>query len=205
MDSSRRTSSQRDTPTGSSQDFSNRSRSYDVVRHSNTGYDRAYNTYDAADQGGSPSGYDRAYTTRGAVQLSAVYSEGQTNDAAGQGGSSSGYDRSYSTYDASRRQMSNLEYSAVPTQDGSYYPSEQSSRGDKSIETFKNTFNTMIRENKSNAGTFLVQSKIKGKEGVYENIYDINNGQITGRTNYKRDIEGWYLSDVVYNQLQLAT
>lgn len=50
MDSSRRTTSRRDTTAGSPRDTSNRSgRGYDMARQA---YDRAYSARDAAGQGG---------------------------------------------------------------------------------------------------------------------------------------------------------
>src|SRR5690348_7225897 len=57
MDSSRRTSSRRDTTTGSSRDSSNRSRPLDLSRPPNPGYDRAYSTHDAAQRYSSHLGF----------------------------------------------------------------------------------------------------------------------------------------------------
>src|SRR5215469_15090451 len=87
MDSSRRTSSQRDTTVRSSQDASYRSRSYDVIRHSNPGHNRTYSTYDAR-------------------QTNDGNAERQANDTINQGGSTSGDDRAYSTYDVGNRSSS---------------------------------------------------------------------------------------------------
>src|SRR5690242_1001316 len=63
MDSSRSTSSQRDTTARSLRDSSSRSRPRDFTRPSNTGYERSYSTHEVAGQGGSPSGYSRGYNT----------------------------------------------------------------------------------------------------------------------------------------------
>jgi hypothetical protein len=84
--------------------------------------------------------------------------------------------------------------------------SSEQSRHDKlekNIKTFISTFNTTIE--KRGDGSFLLRSIINGKEGKYINSYNIDKGKIRGESNYKKDIENWYLSDVVYHQLQLAT
>src|SRR5690348_5857265 len=104
MDKSR-SYSQRDTTAGSSRDTSNRSsRPLDLSRPSNTRYDRAYSTRDAAGQGGSGSGDYRAYSTHDAAV-----------------GSASGYDRAYSTYDVSQHYSSQLGFSTMQPGETSHW------------------------------------------------------------------------------------
>ena len=79
MDSSRRTSSRRDIPTGSSRGFSNRSRPLDLIRL---------------------SAFNRAYSARDVLPSNSEYQERQNDSAAGQRVPVSRSDRVYSTHDA---------------------------------------------------------------------------------------------------------
>src|SRR5690348_16049938 len=122
MDSSRRTSSQRDITHHSSRDSLSRSRPLDLSRPSSTGYDRSYSTRDAAGLESASSSHPRAYNTIDATQNyssdsphpqlagqpSTGYPEWQIHDAAGLGSASSSHPRAYNTIDATQRYSSNM-------------------------------------------------------------------------------------------------
>jgi hypothetical protein len=90
---------------------------------------------------------------------------------------------------------------------------------DTSIEAFQRTFETDILPAKTNGELayvedivasigikcgFHVTSKDNLGKGLYDNIIDVEGGKIIGVSNDKNRTKGWYLSDVIYNQLQLV-
>jgi cell fate (sporulation/competence/biofilm development) regulator YlbF (YheA/YmcA/DUF963 family) len=82
------------------------------------------------------------------------------------------------------------------------YLKEQKRLRDTSIEAFRKAFKTKI-SNEGN-GRFFVESVAKQGAAFYQNIIDVDKGQIRGMNNKKYHTKNWHLSDVVYNQLQLV-
>ncbi len=70
------------------------------------------------------------------------------------------------------------------------------------IKAFNETFETTIK--KDPKGVFEVRSYDEKGGGYFLNEIEVEKGRIIGNANYKYDTKGWYLSDVIYNQLQLA-
>jgi hypothetical protein len=75
---------------------------------------------------------------------------------------------------------------------------------DNLIERFQRTFKTEIEQNSWYKGRFIIKSEDKIRRGKFSNEIDVNEGVIRGLINYKYDTDDWYLSDVVYAQIQLA-
>src|SRR5689334_21080249 len=199
MDSTRGTSSRRDSTAGSSRDASNRSRPLDLTRPLNTGYDRAYSTHDAAGQGGSASGYDRSYSTC---------------DAAGQGGCTSGYDRAYSAHDAAQRYSSHLGFSTMPLQEASSsqasevaYLANRQKRLSKYEEEAKK-YQEKDKDHRHSDFNKTYKTEIQYKKGVfhvvsendhvrYENAINVSEGQIIGCRNNSKNTQSWHFSDII--------
>ena len=76
--------------------------------------------------------------------------------------------------------------------------------GDHPIDVFQRTFETKIAEEPDRKGKLIAVSEANIGEGSYTNIIDMNEGKIIGVANYKRNTKNWYLSEVVYTQLQLV-
>ncbi len=67
---------------------------------------------------------------------------------------------------------------------------------------FKNDFKTKIVDEGN--GRFFVESTAKRGSGFFQNIIDVDKGQIIGINNQKCSTKSWYFSDIIYNQLQLV-
>ncbi len=70
------------------------------------------------------------------------------------------------------------------------------------LETFKSTFHTHIKEIADSV--FVVRSKAKSGEGIYKNIISIDKGQFIGIKNYRNNTNNWFLSEIIYIQLQIS-
>jgi hypothetical protein len=74
---------------------------------------------------------------------------------------------------------------------------------DGTIDAFKNAFVTTIEEDPKKKGVFEAISQAKEGGARYVNTINTNNGEISGSGYFKMSAEGWYLSEVVFNQFQL--
>lgn len=89
----------------------------------------------------------------------------------------------------------------------------------KSIEKFQETFETKINpfepdkmipyqrdimESVDIEKGFTVMSYDQAGKGLYDNIINVEVGEIIGINNYKNNTENWHLSHVIYNQIILV-